>query len=291
MKFSLMWMVAIAMWFQLGYSYAAEKASYVEILGTGSIDWGAGAFLTSGIGLPPGKMIESDNADREKAFNSSKTQALQNMVALVMATRIDAHSSVRDIASKNDRVMAKVESLINESRVIKQEYLSDGTVEIQLQMNMYGGFAQLILPEEIEQVETIKTVSGGEPSSSGNDSVSPPESVAKIFTGLVVDAIGTQALPAMVPVILDENGKEVYGPAFVSREFAVQQGLSRYMTNTEAALNNPIVGNNPILVKGLRAEGNDRSRVVISNADASRLLSMSENLSFLKQCRVVIVSD
>ena len=90
---------------------------------------------------------------------------------------------------------------------------------------------------------------------------------------------------------MDENGKEVYGPAFVSREFAVQQGLSRYMTNTEAALNNPIVGNNPILVKGLRAEGNDRSRVVISNADASRLLSMSENLSFLKQCRVVIVSD
>jgi hypothetical protein len=291
MKFSLMWMIAFAMWFQIGYSYGAEKASYVEILGTGSIDWGTGAFLASGIGLPPGKKVESDNADREKAFNSSRTQALKNMVALVMATRIDAHSSVRDIASKNDRVMAKVESLINESRVVKQEYLSDGTVEIQLQMNMYGGFAQLILPEEIEQIETIKTVSGGEPSSSGNDSVSPPDSVSKKFTGLVVDAIGTQALPAMVPVILDENGKEVYGPAFVSREFAVQQGLGRYMTNTEAALKNPIVGNNPILVKGLRAEGNDRSRVVISNADAARLLSMSENLSFLKQCRVVIVSD
>ena len=78
---------------------------------------------------------------------------------------------------------------------------------------------------------------------------------------------------------------------FVSREFAVQQGLSRYMTDTESALKSPVVAGNPLLVKGLRVEGNDRSRVVISNADASRLLSMSENLSFLKKCRVVIVID
>ena len=92
-------------------------------------------------------------------------------------------------------------------------------------------------------------------------------------------------------ILLDENGKQVYGPAFVSREFAVQQGLCRYITNTESALKSPIVGSNPLLVKGLRAEGTDRSTVVISNTDASRLLSMSENLAFLKQCRVIIVTD
>jgi len=63
------------------------------------------------------------------------------------------------------------------------------------------------------------------------------------------------------------------------------------MTDIESALKSPVAGGNPLLVKGLRAEGNDRSRIVISNADASRLLSMSENLSFLKQCRVVIVFD
>ena len=105
----------------------------------------------------------------------------------------------------------------------------------------------------------------------------------------MVDARGTQALPAVVPVIVDENGKEVYGPAFVSREYAVQQGLRRYRIDTESALKSPVVGDNPLLVKGVCVEGNDRSRRVISNADAARLLSMSENLFFLKQCRVVIV--
>ncbi len=291
MKFRLIGIIAGAVCLLFGYAVASEKASYFEITGPGSIDWCSGAFLSRGIGLPPTKKVADNDNDGEKAFNSSKTQAIKNMVALVMATRIDADSSVRDIASKSDHVMAKVESLINASKVVKQEFLSDGTVEIQMRMNMYGGFAQLILPSEIEQIETIQTVSAGETESSGNDSVSPPDEVTNNFTGLVVDAIGTQALPAMVPVILNENGKQVYGPAFVSREFAVQQGLCRYMTDIESALKKPIVGSNPLLVKGLRAEGTDRSTVVISNADASRLLSKSENLAFLKQCRVIIVTD
>jgi len=291
MKFRLIWTIASAVCLLFGYAVASEEASYFEIIGPGSIDWCSGAFLSKGIGLPPTKKVADNNNDREKAFNSSRTQALKNMVALVMATRIDAASSVRDIASQNDHVMAKVESLINASKVVKQEFLSDGTVEIQLRMNMYGGFAQLILPPEIEQVETIKTVLVEDSASSGIDSVSPPDKGTNNFTGLVVDAIGTQALPAMVPVIVNENGKQVYGPAFVSREFAVQHGLCRYMTNTESALKNPSVGTHPLLVKGLRAEGADRSTVVISNTDASRLLSKSENLVFLKQCRVIIVTD
>jgi hypothetical protein len=291
MKFNLMLIIAFSLFLQVGYSTAAENSAYIEILGTGNIDWAAGVFQSSGVGSAPEKKGEEFEAERAKAFHESKTQALNNMVALVMATRIDAHSSVRDIASKNDRVMAKVENLINESKIYKQEYLSDGTIEITLQMNMFGGFAQLILPQEIKQIETIKTVSGGKEVLPIRDSVSPPGIVAESFNGLVVDARGTQALPAMVPVILDEKGKEVYGPAFVSREFAVQQGLGRYMTDIESALKSPVAGSNPLLVKGLRAEGNDRSRIVISNADASRLLSMSENLSFLKKCRVVIVFD
>ena len=291
MKLNPMLILVLFLCIQAGHSNGIETSAYLEIVGTGIVDWAAGVFQTGAVGPPPEKKGENDEAEREKAFNAAKTRALKNMLALVMATRIDSLSSVRDIASKNEMVMAKVESLINGSKVSKQEYLSDGTVEITLQMNMYGGFAQLILPEEIKQIEDIKTVAGGKVAVPGSDSVSPPIMAAERYTGLVVDARGTQALPVLVPMIIDEKGKEVYGPAFASREFAVQQGVCRYMTDTESALRNPIVGENPLLVKGLRAEGNDRSRVVISNADASRLLNMSENLSFLKKCRVVIVLD
>ena len=291
MKRSLMLVIVVVLCIPVGHSTGAENSGYIEIMETGSIDWSAGVFRSSGVGPSPGKKGERDEAEREKAFNASKTKALQNMIALVMAARVDAHSVVRDIASKNDMVMAKVENIVNGSKIYKQEYLSDGTVEITLQMNMFGGFAQLILPEEIKQIETIKTVFGGKKIVPESDFFSPPKMAAESYTGLVVDARGTQALPVVVPVIVNENGKEVYGPAFVSREFAVQQGLCRYMTDTESALKSPFVGGNPLLVKGLRVQDNNRSRVVISNADASKLLNMSENLSFLKKCRVMIVVD
>jgi hypothetical protein len=108
---------------------------------------------------------------------------------------------------------------------------------------------------------------------------------------MVIDARGINTRPAMAPKILNENGEEVYGSAYVSREFAVQQGMSGYAKDLTAAQSNPRVTNSPLTVKGLRTEGHGRSDIVISNADASRLRSASEHLSFLKKCRVMIVVD
>ena len=97
--------------------------------------------------------------------------------------------------------------------------------------------------------------------------------------------------PAMAPKVLDEKGQEVYGSAFVSREFAVQQGMSGYARDLTAAQSNTRVTNNPLTVKGLRTEGSGRSDIVIRSADAASLRGASEHLSFLKKCRVMIVVD
>jgi hypothetical protein len=175
-----------------------------------------------------------------------------------------------------------------------QEYMSDGTVEVTMQMSLMGGFAQLILPMEIKQVESIRPVSPvhKEPLPPIVEPSTPaPKPVSEVFTGMVIDARGINARPAMAPKILNENGEEVYGSAYVSREFAVQQGMSGYAKDLTAAQSNPRVTNSPLTVKGLRTEGHGRSDIIISNADASRLRSASEHLSFLKKCRVMIVVD
>ena len=95
----------------------------------------------------------------------------------------------------------------------------------------------------------------------------------------------------MSPKIIDENGEEVYGSAYVSREYAVQQGMSGYAKDITAAQGNQRVTDNPLTVKGLKTEGPGRSDIVVSNADASKLRGASENLSFLKKCRVMVVVD
>jgi len=44
-------------------------------------------------------------------------------------------------------------------------------------------------------------------------------------------------------------------------------------------------------VKAIKASGDARVDVVISNADASMLHSAAQNLSFLEKCKVIILVD
>jgi len=65
--------------------------------------------------------------------------------------------------------------------------------------------------------------------------------------------------------------------------------MSGYSKDLKTAKASPRVGNNPLLVKGLRTTGPGNCDIVISNADASILRNSSEHLAFLKKCLVIIV--
>jgi hypothetical protein len=108
---------------------------------------------------------------------------------------------------------------------------------------------------------------------------------------MVIDARGIAARPAMSPRILDEDGKEVYGSANVDREFAVQQGMSGYARDLNAAQSNQRVTNNPVTLKAVKTSGAGRTDVIISNADAQQIRASAENAGFMKKCRVMIVLD
>jgi hypothetical protein len=108
---------------------------------------------------------------------------------------------------------------------------------------------------------------------------------------MVIDARGIQARPAMAPKVIDESGQEVYGSMQVDREFAVQQGMSGYARDLSSAQNNSRVTANPVTLKGIKTDGPGKSNIVISNADANKIRSSAENLSFLKKARVMIVLD
>ena len=75
---------------------------------------------------------------------------------------------------------------------------------------------------------------------------------------------------------------------FVLVAFGGNGALHAGMQARELGIRKVII---PRTATAFSARGLLDSDIVISNADASRLLSMSENLSFLKKCRVVIVFD
>ena len=261
----------------VGFCNEYRDQDVVEQKTKGIINWSRGVIRAKGSGVLPNKFPNSVNA-RSTALKGATQDACRKILEVAKEVRIDGTTVVGDYAGKADVIMSKIENMVNNAEVVKKEYFSDGTVKVTMEMNLRGGFAQLVLPEEISPLESIRTMA-------------PVKNSPYVFTGLVVDTRSLGANPVMSPKILDENAREVYGPAFVSREYAVQQGMSGYSKDLAAAQSNQRVADNPLTVKGLRTKGVEHSDIVISNADASRLRSASENLSFMKKCRVIIVVE
>ncbi|MCF8067868.1 MAG: hypothetical protein K9L30_04715 [Desulfobacterales bacterium] len=272
------------------FSYA-DSADLVETYNNGIINWTLGIIEAKGNGIPENNTSDP-TASRQAAISSARRDAQLNLFEVSKNLRISSVCTVNDIISNDDTLKRNLIDLIENTDAAAQEFLSDGTAVITVRMSIYGGFSQLLLPMEIKQIETIKSVntSGTEPVSKNSDLPTAPDNRKNdIFTGLIVDARGINAKPCMAPKITDEAGNEVYGPAFASREFAVHQGMSGFRTNLQETQPDSCHSEIPFVVKGLRTLESSMTDIVISNADALRINSASENLSILKECRVMIV--
>ena len=266
--------------------FCAEPIGLVEKKDTGTIDWARGIVQATGISAPIKKGSEKTPPNSPKALSEARNDARIKLLETVKKIKIDTKRSVGDIAAKNKTIMTQIKDMVYEAAEIEKlrKYMSDGSCEVLLQMNLQGGFTQLVLPKEIRQIEGIKQIKRGENSTGGNT-----KSVSAAYTGLLVDARSIELQPALVFKILDENLEEVFGPAFASREFVVQQGMAAYYTDIELAKSDPRISAKPLTVKALRTDYPSRSNIVISNADASKLKSASHHLLFLKESRVVVV--
>ena len=270
---------------------AGQTADFLERFPTGSINWTRGVITASGSAshLDVKDVIESDTS-----YDQARLRAVRNLRSTLKRLRLNHQNCIVDLLSSQAYIQDQLDSMTSAADILNTEHNPEGDVQVTLGINFYGGFSQLILPSDIQQVDSIKPLIGG--GAESRDARQTFEyslhTVAPdAYTGLIVDARGIGATPSMVPVLKDENGREVYGPAFVSREFAVQYGMCRYMRGTGIADDLSRVTPKPLHVKGLSSVPDNSCCIVISNSDASRLRSVSYHLEFLKQCRVVILLD
>jgi len=273
----------------------SEWTQLVEKIGTnGSVNWSAGYIEAVGIGAPPDRYIGKPQA-RPNALRAAEVVAKRNLLEITKGVRIDSSTTVKDYAVESDVINSQVEGFVKGAQVVKQEYMSDGTVEVTVRMPLFGNFSQVIMPKIMEKKLSIPppVVTPPPPEPVVAAPVVPPPAAPApvVYTGLVVDARGMQARPAMSPKIVDESGQEVYGTIIVDREFAVQQGVSGYARDLTSAQGNARVTNNPLTVKGVKVQGAGRSDIIISNADAAALQAAADNMAFMKKCRVMIVLD
>ena len=274
-----------------GTSGSGSPEAITERFESGRIDWSAGKIITAGMKPPQDKDTDPE-AIRQKALAMARVAAQQRLLDTVKQVRIDAVTRVEAVVGRDPVIAAELEEMVRNQAEARSEYLSDGTVTVHLSLPLHGAFSQLLLPPELKQIEAVLPVDTVAPVDDGSSGAPrTPSAADDIYSGMVVDAHGLRFKPAMMPAIVDEDGHELFGAVTASREYAVQYGMSGFSVDLDAALIDPRIGSRPLLVKALRVNGAKVSELAISNSDAATLRSAPEHLTFLKQCRVIIVMD
>jgi hypothetical protein len=243
---------------------------------TGKIDWTTGVITSVGIGAPPAQPANAAQA-RAMAERAAQVVAYRNLLEAVKGVRVDSTTTVENFMVTSDVIRTEVSGIIQGAMVMDKKYMSDGSVEVTVGMKLSGALADTLLPKGPATPPSITPPPAGTP--------------AQLYTGLIVDARGLGARPAMAPKIMNEEGKEVYGSAWINREYAVREGMVGYLKDPVAAQANPRVTDKPLMVKAIKVSGDARVDTVISNADAAMLQSASQNLSMLEKCRVIVLVD
>lgn len=242
---------------------------------SGKIDWSTGVITAVGIGAPPASPANPAQA-RAMAERAAQVVAYRNLLEAVKGVRVDSQTTVENFMVTSDIIRTQVSGFVQGATIMDKKYMSDGSVEVTVGMKLMGALAEQLLPKT--------------PPTAPTPSVTPSTG-GQVFTGLIVDARGLGVRPAMAPKVLNEEGKEVYGSAWINRDWAVREGMVGYLKDPAQAQQNPRVTDKPLLVKAIKTTGDARVDVVISNADTAMLQGASQNMSFLEKCRVIILVD
>ncbi len=246
-------------------------------LDQGVINWTNGTVCVTG---KAGPVITPDHV-HEADPGGARADANRRIIDVLKQITIYNDLTVGQFAAGNDAIMAGIEKTARDAVIIRQYYTSALDVELTVRTRLSGGFLQLVLPEEIRQIPKINP-----------DAFSEPRMKAgKIpYTGLILDVRELDFKPVLYPVIVSEQGQPIYSAVFISREFAVQHGVCKYVCTMDNALHDPRVGSHPLMIKGLRTSGKENTAIVISTADAEQIEQSTERHLFLKQCRVIFVT-
>ena len=248
--------------------------TYTQAFDQGKVDWTNGIAEVSAMGTPSPHAL-SPAQGRALAQSEAEATAQNDLVRILQSIRIDSKSTVKESLENQGAGNELVATVLKDSSVVEKAVLPDGTVRVTMAMKLNGSFADLVLPKTIVTVKAVEQ--------------SPRKE--EQFTGLIVDCRGVALSPALVPMILSEDGQVVYGTAYVSREHILMEGMAAYARGLAKARANPRVGAKPLVVKGLRTVKARSSDIVISNADAGKIRGAGSNISFLQRGRVLFVME
>ncbi|MBF0280642.1 MAG: hypothetical protein HQM13_22800 [SAR324 cluster bacterium] len=286
-------------WGSLGAQSLDERC--IQNGDSACIDWDRGVVIAEGLGAPA-KFAKNAAVRNASAQRAAKLDAARNILEMIKGINISSDSTVKEAMVSNDTIRTQIRGYLHGLRPIgNPRYFSDGTIKVRMEARLHR-----TIPDELifrqQSMESNQAAQApvellpGSPGNAQNPSSSSPSvqstiNVGQVYTGVIVDARNTDAQPAMSPKVFDQEGNEIYGSAYVDRDFVVKHGMAGYLKDLQQARQNERVKGSPLVIKALKSSGKNKTDLVISNNDANALRQMAATQSFLREARVVILLD
>ncbi len=188
----------------------------------------------------------------------------------------------------------KMTELLLQYQTMKQNYLTDGSIEYAYQLPITNKIMSLLLPDTKPVTYIVPMVCPccgqdwpiGKPVPDGLELV-PKQIEPTEYTGIIIDCRGLKLNRCLFPRIFNERQEEVYSINFADLNYVVDGGLVLY--STKDLYNHPRVGYNPLRIRAISVAGTNMTSVKISSFDARRIHGSKKNINLLKECRVAII--
>jgi hypothetical protein len=249
-----------------------EGGDLVEGFGeSGGVNWTAFVVHARGRGNVNPSLPASV---REKsAFDAAMKDAVVSTLQILNGLRVDSDLTVAEYLVSNDSLHIEATEIVSRHvSVVDRAYLSDGSVELNVEFSLLPSFLELFLPGEAGE---LKTESAG---------------AEKRITGFVLDARGLEVNPSLLPRVVDEEGIPVYAASFVARKEALKNGVCGWAIDS-IDTGDARIGEHPSVLKPTGVAGSNGTDLVVSREDAHVLHSSREGVAALRKCKLTILLD
>jgi hypothetical protein len=296
--------IVCILFFYVGIGFSQEKVSgsqWTQMGDKAKINWSEGYIEAVGIGAPPERYIGKPNA-RPMALRAAKVDAYRNLLEATKGVRVDSTTVVKDFTVESDVINTQVEGLVQGAKIVNQDYLSDGTVEVTLRMPVAGGHSLIsVLNIDNKSEPTFVPPDRLIPPAGATPIPLPPAAEKKSFTydsskpvtGVIFDLEGRaferQLLPVVITVAGDNKQLTVYSVKSVKPAVIRSYGVVRYADNGEQAKKNPYIGDNTVVIPVTDVT---KENMIVIGTDGARVIretTMHGN-DYLGDAKVIVSS-
>ena len=253
----------------------------------GKVDWDGNIIQVTGVGSAPESVTRPD-IRHQIARRTAMLDGYRNMLELVKGINIDSSTTVSTLSTPgtsmySDTITSNINGIVRGARVISEKQNDDGSYSVTLAIKLFGAGSVAAAVVQPNQPTAFP-----EPTAA---TATPAKAVTdenlNMVTGVIVDARGLGLKRCMSPRIYDTTGRLVYGDKFVSYDFVVKYGMASYQTADKIGSGLLTrAGERPLTIKAVELK-NFNSDIVVSVADADKMLQANKYGNFLINASMV----